>query len=266
LHYISVDIEGMSGFRSGAERERNDRIMREHIRAAAGGLGEGGESDVLVKSFHGIPEGLPEHVRAVLERPPGEFDLPGLRGPPGLGAGCGGLVMLGFHGLGPEFAHGHAYRWPNLLLNGERCGEIAVQIILAATRGVPTVLLAGDAGAVTEARRYAPAALTVRTRPGRDADEGDMDEAVLDEIREAAAEAAARSGGTGLSELPPVFHLEAPMASALAADVAEELPCPVTRRGNTIGRESTDFADVYRFLLDLFGVCNEIAKRERAGD
>jgi len=258
----------MSGFRSGKERERNDHIMREHIRAAAGGLGEGGESDVLVKSFHGIPDGLPEHVRPVRERAPGEFDLPGLLGPPGspgLTGGCGGLVMLGFHGLGPEFAHGHAYRWPNLLLNGERCGEIAVQVILAATRGVPTVLLAGDGGAVTEARRYAPAALTVRTRPGRDADEGEVDEAVLGEIREAAAEAASRSGGSWAPELPPVFHLQAPMSSALAAGLAEELPYPVTRSGNTVGRESTDFADTYRFLLDLFGVCNEIAKRERAG-
>ena len=260
LHYISADLEGCSGFRGGRDRERNDRILREHIRAAAEGLRAGGEGDVALKSFHGIPEGLPGFVRAIRECPPGEFDLPGL------GAGCDGLVMLGFHGLAPEYAFGHCYRWGNLFLNGERMGEVAVQTTLAASRGVPTVLFIGDDGGIAEAQRYAPASLTVRTRSGLGADEGDLDEAVIAAIREAARSAARRTGEFPLPALPEEFHLEAPMRTALGADLAEELPYPVTRRGDIVGRRSREFVEVYRFLLDLFGVCNEVSRRKEAGE
>jgi len=258
VFYVSCDIEGMSGFAGGGEaaRERNDSIMREHMTALAEGLREGGAGRILLKSFHGVPDGLPNFVETIRACPPGEFDLPRLP------AGCRGLVLLGFHGLAPECGFGHAYRYDYLVLNGRRCGEIAIQVMLAASRGIPAAMLAGDSFAVSEFLALAPEAVTVTIRPGKAADEGGMSAAVLDEIRDAAREAA-RRGRFPLPKLPPNFKLELPMRTGLQAELAVKLPYPVGRDGLRVWRESRDLAEIYRFLLDSFRVCDDARRIEK---
>ncbi len=251
MHYISADIEGCSGFRSGTEKERCDDLLGAHMTAAAEGLQQGGADRVKITSFHGFPTGLPGFIETVTERGTGEFDLPGLE------PDCAGLVMLGFHGPGPEYAHGHAYRFEHLVLNGEKCGEVAVQIMLAASLGVPTALVAGDEGAVAEAQRWAPDASALTIRPGLQADEGTMDGAVLDEIRAACRDCAARPGKYELPPVPGAFRLGIPFRDGAPASIASKLSYPVERRGLVVSRQSESFGDVYEFLLDSFRCCNE---------
>ena len=262
MHYLSVDIEGMSGFRSGQEDERNARILREHVLAAAEGMRAAGETHIRAKSFHGLPDVLPPYVEAIRRPVPGEFDLPRID------ASTDGLLLLGFHGLEPECGFGHAYRFPHLFLNGEKVGEIAIQVTLAAAQGVPTVFLAGDRWAVDEVRKFAPEAVTVCEREGGEADEGEMRPRVLEAIRSGAGEAVRRRGTIPLPCLPDRYLLEAPMRSDLSAEIAERLPYPVRRDGRTVSRASGDFAEIYGFLLDLFAVCNRAQEieREREGE
>ena len=263
MHYISADVEGMSGFVGGAfdpaGRARLDKLQRLHIAAAAAGLREGGAQRILAKSFHGMPDGLPEWVEPVVERPPGEFDLPCLK------AGADGLVLIGFHGVAGTEASGPCYRYDHLVLNCRVCGEITIQVMLAASRGVPTAMLAGDRAAVEEVRAAAPAALTVTTREGRAVDEGGPDEAVLRDIRDTARRAAELRGRIAVPELPRRFRLEVPMRTELQASLAAKLPEASERDGLAVACESADFTGVYRFLLDTFRCCDE-AKRTESGN
>ena len=257
-YYLSSDIEGMSGFTGGRDEARWQAVQKAHMLAAFEALHEAGASHVRAKSFHGMPEGLPdyvEHAKGV----PGEFDLPQLSG------SFDGFMMLGFHGLEPEAAFGHSYRFPNLILNGKKVGEIAIQVMLAAQKGVPLVFFAGDRFAVDEALMYAPEALTVTEREGVEADEGEMNPEVLDRIRETVGEAVRRTAEIPVPELPERYVLGVPFRTDLEADFAEDLPYPVSRNGRVVVRESADYADVYTFLLDSFQCCNKAMAAEKEG-
>ena len=186
-YYISVDIEGMSGFGAGSGTEFDQILLREHITATAAGLKDGGAGRLQVKSFHGMPNGLPEYLEQI---PSTSWDDPDL---PSIASDCKGLILLGFHGLEPECAFGHSYHHPYLMLNGERVGEITVQIYLAASKGIPTILIAGDGHAVLEANRICGSIGSVNIRKGIKKNEGDMDRRILAGIREAALLAAQSS-------------------------------------------------------------------------
>ena len=249
MHYISGDIEGMSGF--GHPGASNDDVLRAHLLAAAEGMHDAGETVIRLRTWHGRPE-LPDYVEVVHGNRTEDFDLPGLTGD------CSGLALVGFHGLAPDHAFGHAYRFTHMVLNGRKIGEITVQVLLAATRGVPTVLLAGSRGAVEEVLAVAPEAVTVCTREGRRGDEGPMDGKVLDEIRIAAAEAVRSAGKIPPPVLPDRFLFEVPMRDERAADVAERLPdFSVHREGPVVAVDTPDFPTCYRFLLKCFDCCDE---------
>ena len=208
MHYISGDIEGCSGF--GCEDGANGGILQAHLAAVVEGMRDAGEDAIRLRTWHGRPE-LPDCVEIVHSDRTEDFDLPGLT------SECAGLAMIGFHGLWPDHAFGHSYRFPYMLLNDRKIGEIAIQVLLAATRGVPTVLLAGSAGAVDEVKPWAPDALTVTTRPGKAGDEGPMDARVLDVIRRGAAEVVRRKGQIAVPTIPERFVFEVPFREMRAA-------------------------------------------------
>lgn len=261
---ISGDIEGMSGFRGNTDKAANDKILHDHFLAAAEGLKEGGAAKVLLKSFHGIPGEYPEWVTTVRTSEPGEFDLPRLKD------AKSGIALVGFHGLPPESAFGHCYRFTNLWLNGKKIGEITIQVYRAAVAGVPTVFYAGDAFGAAELRDAAPDAVVVELRAGRRGNEGPMDEAQLAALKEGARKAAtlAAAGKIPVPKLPEKYVLEVPMANEAAAQLAPTmLKYPVKVEGKRVSRESADFMEIYAFLQDMFRVCDEAKRiaKEKAG-
>jgi D-aminopeptidase len=240
-YYISTDNEGLSG--KGHAGLTDEEILLAHITAVAQGLAMGGAGETTLTSFHGNPNGLPANVRPVERSDPREFDLPQLT------SQHAGLVLLGFHGLFPG-SWGHAYKYPNLWLNGQKCGEHTIQIMLAASRGVPTVMFAGDDRSIPEARALVPGLTTVSTRPGQKGDEGPISQAVLDELRSAAAGVVGKR--VAAPEIPRSLTLGVPFRTDLAAQFANELPYPTTRDGRIVCRQADNFADVYSFLMDCF--------------
>lgn len=254
--YISGDIEGMSGFK-GARDESWKPVQRDHMVALVEGLHEAGADFIRAKSFHGMPDGLPEYVEVIRSGHKGEFDLPQID------SSFDGMLMLGFHGLEGDGAFGHSYRYGNLFLNDERVGEIAVQIMRAAQEGVPTVLMTGDRFAVRETLMFSPEAVTVVEREGIDADEGEQDPAMLEQVREAGREVVRRKGAIRTPDLPDRYDLGVPFRTDLQADLAEELPYPVERDGRLVTRRTTEFREAYDFLLDSFQVCNRAMEVEK---
>jgi D-amino peptidase len=240
-YYISTDIEGLSGY--GHANLSDDQILLAHIAAVADGLASGGAGETSLTSFHGIPRGLPAHVRPVQRSDPREFDLPQLT------SQHAGLVLLGFHGLFPG-SWGHSYKYQYLWLNGQKCGEHTIQILLAASRGVPTVMFAGDDRSIPEAQRLIPGLATVCTRPGQQGDEGPISQAVLDKLRAMAAKVVGER--FAVPEIPRALTLGVPFRTDLAAQYASGLPYPTIRDGRIVSRKADNFADTYAFLMDCF--------------
>jgi D-aminopeptidase len=184
-----------------------------------------------------------------------DFDLPQLD------SGIDGLFLLGFHGLEPECGHGHSYRWPYLVLNGKRVGEITIQILLAASKGVPTLFFAGDRFGAQEAQSLVAGATIISLRSGQKADEGEMDESVLLRITDAAVKAALQNPRLSPPVLPGQYELGAPMRTAKEADEAEKLPFPVRRKDQTIFCDFSSFPEMYRFLMvDLWQSCSRATR------
>jgi D-aminopeptidase len=221
------------------------------------GLHDAGATHIAAKSFHGMPDGLPDYVDVIHGGEAGEFDLPRFD------SSYDGMLMLGFHCLEGDGAFGHSYRYPNLFLNGVRVGEIAVQIMRAAQEDVPTVLMTGDRFAVEETLMYSPGAVTVIEREGVDADEGDQDPAMVEQVREAGREVVRKCGQIPGPNLPDVYSLGVPFRTDLQADLALELPYEVTREGRVVTRRSESFPDVYAFLQDSFKVCNRAMEKDQ---
>lgn len=255
MYYVSVDIEGMSGFGyTGAGADSEKEILRRHILAVAEGLRDAGETQVRVTSFHGFPDGLPGFIDCRRDRSIEHFDFPGFD------QRFTGLILLGFHGVAPQ-SYGHSYRFENLWLNGRKCGEVTVQMLLAACRGIPTVLNAGNGGAVAEAKELLPDLASVITRPGVKDDATPINQSILHEIR-LAAKAMVRNPPQ-LPTVPTSLVLEIPFRSEAAAQIAERLPYPVRRHGLIVSRESANFEDIYKFLIDSFR-CVDSAKQDNS--
>jgi len=255
--YISGDIEGMSGFKGGRD-ESWKQVQKDHFIALVEGLHEAGAEHIRAKSFHGMPQGLPDYVEIIDAGDSRDFDLPLID------LTYDGMLMLGFHGLEGDGAHGHAYRYPNLFVNGERVGEIAIQILRAAQEGVPTVLMTGDRFAVNEALMYSPEAVTLIEREGIDADEGDQDPAMLEQVHAVGVEVVRRAGTSPNPILPDRYVLGVPFRTDLQADLAQALPYPVRREGRVVTREAKTFGELYDFLLDSFDACNRAMKLDDA--
>lgn len=256
MHYISGDIEGMSGFGCAAGAPSHQELLTRHLAAAAEGMHEGGESFIRLRTWHGRPE-LPDYVEVVNGNRTEDFDLPGLT------SEFAGLALVGFHGSAGS-AFGHAYRFTHMMLNGSRIGEIAIQVLLAATRGVPTVFLAGNQAAIDEVLVWSPETVAVRTRPGLAGDEGPLDEKVLHAIRQGARRAVELKGAVAPPRIPEPLVFSAPMPSESAARMAETLPFDVRRDGKLVTIESADFRSVYRFLLELFNACDKARQNEES--
>lgn len=248
-YYISTDIEGLTGF--GHAGLTDNQVLLAHMTAVAEGLASGGAGETSLTSFHGIPSGLPAHVRPVRRSDPRDFDLPQLT------PQHAGLLLLGFHGLYPG-SWGHSYKYNNLWLNGQKCGEHTIQILLAASKGVPTVMYAGDDRSIPEAQGLVPGLLIVSTRPGQHGDEGPIDQAVLNKLRIAAAGIVGKR--IALPEIPPSLTLGVPFRTDLAAQYANELPYPTIRDGRIVSRKADNFADIYAFLMDCFDCTNRARK------
>ena len=248
-YYISTDIEGLSGF--GHAGLSDEQILLAHMAAVAEGLEMSGAGVTSLTSFHGIPRGLPGHVRPVQRSDPREFDLPQLTN------GHAGLVLLGFHGLYPG-SWGHSYKYKNLWLNGQKCGEHTIQILLAASKGVPTVMFGGDGRSIPEAQGLVPELPTVCTRAGQQGDEGPISQDVLDELRKCAAGIVGKR--VAVPEIPRSLTLGVPFRTDLAAQYANELPYPTARDGRVVSRTADNFADIYAFLMDCFDCTNRARK------
>jgi D-amino peptidase len=172
---ILGDIEGIIGvddwrqiFPGGAGYAAACAAYAADVNAAVRGLRSGGSTDVLLVDTHAAGTNLAGQ------------DLIGCRpidGPSMLGRigaafddGVDALVLLGFHAAAgtPDGFVPHSFApatrsW----IDGDLAGEPAFYALMAGARGVPTILITGDAQTIAQLTPFAPNAHAVQTKTSR---------------------------------------------------------------------------------------------------
>jgi D-amino peptidase len=260
--YISIDIEGVAGIvtaeqcRLGAyEYPQSQKLMTEEANAAIEGAFAGGATEVTVSDGHGghtnlLQASLDSRALLVSGRPRNFYGMM-----QGVDAGFDLAFCIGYHaaaGTGCA-VRAHSYSGATIheaRLNGEGLSELGLNSRIAASHGVPIVLVTGDE-AICEAARDALGVRTVAVKKafGVGSARSVHPERACGLIRAAAAEAVA-AGPPGATESPAhaSYQLEVDLQYLEMAEICELIP-GATRSGRTVSIPCGDIATVARCLM-----------------
>jgi len=266
--FISIDMEGLSGVGTpamtgsggkdyGVGRRMMTAELEAVVRAIRGAARDRGIDDVEIVGHD--PHGDHQNV-LVEELPLGVTYIQGSIKPLGMMAGFDegfdAVIFLGYHArAGTEgfLAHTGSGLVRHLAIDGVPSGEGELNGALAGSRGVPVVLVAGDAAYVDQAREtYAASAETVVTKTHVTGQAARL--RPVEEVRAELIEKA-RAAVADLSSREP-WVLEAPYTVAIDSvthvDIARHLP-GVERTGPySVRFELDDMADAYRLVRILY--------------
>jgi len=179
--FVMVDMEGVSGIcrssqvsSSGADYPAGRRLLTLDVNACVAGCFEGGAEKVTVRDahssgFHFIWEELDERGEYIQGKSPLER-IPDIKS-------YDGLILLGYHAMAgtPQAILEHTMsskNWQNFWMNGEKCGEIAIDAGIAGDNGVPVIMVSGDDKACEEARQLINGVVTAQVKKGLDVEGG----------------------------------------------------------------------------------------------
>lgn len=230
---ISADMEGASGVTwpgdvaPGTEQwQRFRRMLTSDVNAAIAGFFAGGADQVLVNEAH-------SSMRNILleDLDPRAGMLTGRHKPLGMMQGvqdADAVAFVGYHaGAGEPGVLAHTYLGAGLLglwINGAPASEGRLNALVAASLGVPVVLVTGDDQTCADAANYAPAAemVPVKTRVSRYAAICRHPTVTAAEIQ-AAAQRAAGLAGCGPAMAGP-WQFEIEFHATHLADAATQIP------------------------------------------
>ncbi len=170
---VSVDMEGIAGVVDGedvspgtGEYERHRRQLTAEASAAVRGVHAfEADSRVLVTEAHGyfrnlLPDLLDRRAELLRGKPKPDGMMAGLA------EGMDAVLFIGYHGKAGThrsvLAHTiHGGVVADVRCDGRSVGELGLNTALAAHRGVPAVLVAGDDTVAAEAAEVAPGMHTV---------------------------------------------------------------------------------------------------------
>ncbi|MCM8769636.1 MAG: M55 family metallopeptidase [Candidatus Omnitrophica bacterium] len=162
---IVTDLEGTAGvvdfetqtYPGARYFEQAKFLATEEVNAACEGAFKSGADKILVIDGHGpgglVPEKIHRKAFIFHGRPVSRYWL--------MEQSWDALFLLGHHAMnGTEKGNlNHTYSSRsvvNMWLNGEKIGEIGINIYLAGWFGIPTILVTGDEAACQEACQYVP--------------------------------------------------------------------------------------------------------------
>jgi D-amino peptidase len=165
---VSVDMEGIAGIVDGedvspgkAEYERNRKLITAEASAAVRGVfAYEPDSQVLVSEAHaGFRNLLPDQLDRRAELLRGKPKPDGMLS--GLSDSVDAAVFIGYHGKAGTARSVLAHTISGGVVADVRCnglslGELGLNAALAATAGVPAVLVAGDDSVAAEAAEVVP--------------------------------------------------------------------------------------------------------------
>jgi D-amino peptidase len=266
---ISVDMEGIAGvvnrddiMPGHPEYERNRKLLTAEANAAVrGAFAYDAGAEVLVTEAHAVFRNLlPELVDRRAELLRGDPKPDGMMG--GLADDVDAVVFIGYHGKAgtPASVMSHTISGgviADVRCNGRSLGELGLNTALAAHRGVPAVLVAGDDTVATEAADVAPGMHTVvvkRALGARAAASLHPDEA-CERIEQAVPKALADRESVQALRFDGPVQLEVEVLRPGMTEHALLVPGMERIDGRTLRYAAPDFPTAYRVadLIALLG-------------
>lgn len=175
--FISADIEGTAGITSWPEAEPDkpdyaqfQALMTAEVIAACQGALEAGATEIILKDAHNtgrnlLLEGLPPEVRVVRDWAGHPHSMMF-----GIDEGCAAAIYTGYHdAAGTDsnpLAHSFTGRIMRLKINGALASEFTVNATTAASLGVPSAFISGDAGICAAAEGLVPGIVALPVSKG----------------------------------------------------------------------------------------------------
>ena len=268
--FISIDMEGLTGVGApgmtqggGKDYAVGRRMMTREIQRVAAGVRAAaaergvGSVRIVVNDSHG------DHANALIEEfPPGVEYVQGSLKPLGMTAelddSFDAAIYLGYHARAgqPGFlAHTGSGLVLDMTINGIPAGEGEMNAAFAAARGVPVVLVAGDADYVKEARRtYAAGAEAVITKTAVTAHAAHLRPVpeVLAELEDRARAAMLALEDHEPWAISPPFTVEMTLNNATHVEVAAGLPGVEKVGPLTVRFTEADPEKAYRMIRVLY--------------
>ena len=173
-YFILTDLEGPAGVYNwtqtraeGPAKERAMHLLTAEVNACVEGiLSVDPGAEVVVWDGHGTGGLWPEELHPDARYLPGTYGRPYL-----FPEGFDGLLFVGQHAMAgtPDGPLCHTYSSRHVeyyRLNGAPIGEFGCRAALAGSFGIPTLFLAGDDKAATEALALVPDLVTAVTKRG----------------------------------------------------------------------------------------------------
>lgn len=267
--FISVDIEGISGYVHWKQSDGDSPVLKEardlmagEANAAIAGAFDGGATEVLVADSHGNQRNMPP-----LDLDPRARFIYGHTKPlsmmQGIDESFDACILIGYHAAaGQNGVLSHTYDGTVCAarLNGMIGGEITINSALAGYFGVPVAMVTGDSSACREAESVIPGVTTVAVKSPITRYSADClnPKSAREKIRAAAAQALGKVG-----ELEP-FTLEPPVRFELAfnhvgfADRACLMPGTSRLDPITVGYQSDDYITAYKGFLTMLVLAESI--------
>ena len=175
--YISADIEGITGVTHWDEAELDHpqhaaarKQMLAEVMAAVDGALEAGAKEIWIKDAHSTGRNIdissfPKEVKIIREWTCDPQSMMAL-----IDDSFDAAIFIGYHSGagsgGNPLAHTMNGRNNWVKINGEIAAEFDINALIAASHGVPVVLLAGDARLCGHAEKKIPNIKTVATKEG----------------------------------------------------------------------------------------------------
>ena len=248
--FIMTDLEGVSGINGCAadsvgnriaNKETANHLLVEEVNAVVAGLVDVGAEEITVVDGH---ECLHQNARLYVSG--GGFAPVSI-----IDSSYDAALHIGAHammGVADGFMNHtfNSHAVGIMKLNGEPVGEIAIEALICAYFGVPTVLVSGDRAACREAKEFLPEVETVETKTGisRYAVLNRNPLAVREELRERAREALLRKDDFPIRRIEPPYSLEIRLMCLNQAD-SYEMRGAKRLDHQTVLLESDDFMDLW---------------------
>ena len=171
--YIFCDMEGISGITQRDHVSKGSdlyplgcKLMAQDINACIEGCFQAGANAVIVRDGHG--SGINVNPFEIDSRAELIQGASGCCRFPGIDE-CDGLILLGYHAMAgtKNAVLEHTYSSTaiqNMWLNGKLAGEFAIDAVIAAEHGIPTIMASGDEKLCAEAQEFLPEVVTCQVK------------------------------------------------------------------------------------------------------
>jgi D-amino peptidase len=265
--FISADMEGISGISAsdqlsatGAEYNRSRKMMADDVNAAIRGARRGGATDIVVNDSHGSMrnlrlEDLDNQVRLISH----SFKRSGMM--EGLDQTFDAVIFIGYHAKAghPEglFAHTGSGVVRDVRVNGRSLGEGGLNTMVAASYGVPVVVVTGDDVAVKQVAEVATSAKTVAVKRAINPRAVELRPfaAVHNEIETAAYEGV-RDAKKFAHQRAASYQVEVQFQDVAIPEVAQSLPTMSRPSPDTIAFTTDSMPKAYTLIRLLYRYIN----------